>query len=124
MVLFLGCPDDDASVTVLCCMCSLDDDDACLGVVLFLVCRGGASYTSDSSRSTGFEAEVPIASSSARVGGGAQPIGFAGQGIDAHIIICQKVTGNSNGIIMKRKYIDCIDMSLKNIIDGLRTKNK
>ena len=62
-------------------MCSLDDGDACVGV-LFLVRRGGASYTSGSSRPTEFEAEVPIANNSLRVGGGAQASGSAEQRID------------------------------------------
>jgi hypothetical protein len=116
----LGSPDDDAVVTVL-LVCSLDDGDACLGV-LFLVRRGGASYTSDSSRSTGFEAEVPIRSNSSRVGGGADASGLTDQRVDTRRQLCQNMTGNINVITRKRKYINYIAMLLNNIIDDKRTK--
>ena len=103
----MGCPDDDTSVRVL-CECSLDDGEyACLGV-LFLVRRGGTSYTSGSSRSTGFEAEVPIASISLRVGGGAQPSGAAEQRIDRNRKLRQKETVNRNGKSRERKYTNYI----------------
>jgi hypothetical protein len=115
----LGSPDDDAVVTVL-LVCSLDDGDACLGV-LFLVRRGAASYTSDSSRSTGFEAEVPIRSNSLRVGGGADAGGLTDQRVDTRRQLCQEVTGNSNVITRKRKYINYIAMLLNNIINDMRS---
>ena len=108
MLLFLECPDHDASVPVL-CMCTFDDGDTWLGV-LFLVRRGGALYTSGSSRLTGFEAEVPIASNSARVGGGAQPIGFSEHRIDTDRQLRQKVTVSGNGKTKKRKHFKYITM--------------